>query len=66
MVMAQIYTLVGEYELALDELEFHLSVPGHSSPAFLRADPLFTPLQELPRFLALMEKYERRETQGNE
>jgi hypothetical protein len=58
MVMAQIYTLVGEYELAIDELEYHLSIPGHSSPVFLRADPIFAPLHDNPRFNVLLEKYE--------
>jgi len=60
MVMAQIYTIVGEYDLAIDELEYHLSIPGWSTPAYLRADPIFAPLQELPRFIDLLEKYEKR------
>jgi hypothetical protein len=59
MVMAQIYTIVGEYDLAIDELEYHLSIPARSSPAFLRADPLFAPLHDNPRFLALIGKYEK-------
>ena len=58
MVMAQIYTLIGEYELAIDELEYHLSIPGWSTPVFLRADPLFAPLQDIPRFQALLKQYE--------
>ena len=59
MVMALVYTLVGEYELAIDELETHLSHPGWSTPEYLRADPIFAPLQELPRFQAMLEKYEK-------
>ena len=58
MVMAQIYAIVGENELAIDELEYHLSIPGWSTSAYLRADPFFAPLQELPRFIALLEKHE--------
>ena len=59
MVMAQIYAIVGEYDLAIDELEYHLSMPGWSTPDFLRAEPFFAPLQKMPRFIALMEKYEK-------
>ena len=62
MVMAQIYSIVGEYDLAIDELEHHLSIPGWSTPNSLRADPFFAPLQELPRFTALLEKHD---TQSN-
>ncbi len=58
MVMAQIYAIVGEYDLAIDELEYHLSIPGWSTPTYLRADPFFAPLQELPRFTALLERYD--------
>jgi hypothetical protein len=56
--MAMIYTIVGEYEKAIDELEYVLSIPSHCSPNYLRADPLFAPLQDIPRFQALLEKYD--------
>jgi len=58
MVMAQIYTLTGNYDLAIDELEYHLSIPGWSTSAYLRADPIFAPLIESPRYIALLEKYD--------
>jgi len=57
MVMALIYAIVGEYDLAIDELEYHLSIKGWSTPEFLRADPFFAPLQEIPRFQVLLKKY---------
>jgi hypothetical protein len=60
MVMAQIYAIVGEYDLAIDELEYHLSIPGWSTPNFLKADPLFDSLHDHPRFQALVEKYEKK------
>ena len=58
MVMAQIYTIIGDYDSAIDELEYHLSIPGRSSPVLLRADPIFAPLQTIPRFKSLLKKYE--------
>jgi hypothetical protein len=59
MVMAQIYTMVGEYDKALDELDYLMSIPSLCSPAFLRVDPIFAPLQDLPRFNELVAKYDR-------
>ncbi len=56
--MAQIYTLVGEYELAIDELEYVLSIPSWASAKYLRSDPLFTPLYDLPRFKKLLTDFE--------
>jgi hypothetical protein len=58
MVMAQIYTLVGKYDLAIDELEYHLSIPAWSTPEYLKADPIFAPLQKLPRFISLLNRYD--------
>jgi hypothetical protein len=57
MVMAQIYTMVGEYDLAIDELEYHLSIPAWSTPAYLKSDPFFAPLRDHPRFIELTERY---------
>ena len=58
MVMAKIYTIVGEYELAIDELTYSLSIEGWSTPISLKADPIFAPLQDNPRFQALLKEYE--------
>ena len=58
MVMATIYTIVGEYDLAIDELEYVLSIPGWCSSNYLRADPIFEPLMDIPRFKALLKKYD--------
>lgn len=59
MVMAIIYTIVGEYDLAIDELDYALSIPAWCSTEYLVADPLFIPLLEIPRFKALLAKYEK-------
>ena len=64
MVMAQIYSIVGEYDLAIDELELSLSIPGWSTPNSLRADPFFDPLEDLPRFQTLMKKYDTESNTG--
>lgn len=58
MVMAQIYTIVGEYELAIDELEFSLSIPSWCSSVFLKADPLYKPLMQIPRFQKILNDFE--------
>ena len=58
MVMAMIYTMVGEYDNAIDELEFLITIPSWCTAKFLRADPIFDPLEGLPRFEALMKKYD--------
>ena len=57
MVMAQIYVIVGEYDEALDMIEFLLTIPAWVTPQLLTGDPLYEPLWELPRFKALVEKY---------
>ena len=57
MVMAMIYTIVGEYEKAIDELEYVLSIPSWCSPAYLKADPLFAPLHGMSRFQEVIGKY---------
>jgi len=58
MVMAYIYAIVGEYDKAIDELEYHLTIPGWSSPPYLRAEPIFEPLQRIPRFREMLRRFE--------
>jgi hypothetical protein len=62
MVMAQIDVLIGKYDAAIDELETLLSIQNWYTTTYMQADPLLDPLKELPRFKALMEKYERQES----
>ena len=57
MVMAQIYTISGKYDEAIDVLEYHLSIEAWSTPVFLRADPIFAPLLEIPRFQEVLRNY---------
>ena len=56
--LAQIYVMVGEYEEAIDQIEYLLSIPTHwLSVPLLRLDPTWDPLREHPRFKQLLEKH---------
>lgn len=55
--LAQIYTMVGNYEEAIKTLERLVSVPAHFSVGYLKIDPTWAPLGDHPGFLALLEKY---------
>ncbi len=57
--LAQIYVMVGEFDLAIDQLEFLLSAPGELSVPLLRLDPVWAPLREQPRFKKLLEAEEK-------
>jgi hypothetical protein len=54
--------VVGEYEKAIDQLEYLLSIPSSEflwqvvSIPLLRIDPQWDPLREHPRFQGLLEK----------
>src|SRR2546430_10631391 len=52
--LAEIYVLAGEYDAALDQLEYVLSIPSPVSIPLLRVDPLYTPLKGNPRFERLL------------
>jgi TolB-like protein/Tfp pilus assembly protein PilF len=54
--LARIYTMVGEHEAAIEELDYLLSIPGELSVNMLRVDPTWDPLRGDPRFVALLEK----------
>jgi len=55
--LAQIYVMVGEYEEALDKIEYLLSIPSYTlSVPLLRLDPVWDPLREHPRFKRLLEE----------
>ncbi|MGE5230452.1 MAG: TPR end-of-group domain-containing protein, partial [Deltaproteobacteria bacterium] len=51
--LARIYTIVGEPDKAVDELEPLLRMPYYLSPGWLRIDPNFAPLRSNPRFRKL-------------
>jgi hypothetical protein len=53
--LVRIYILLGEPEMALDQLEPLLKIPYYLSPGWLRVDPNFDPLRGHPRFQRLVD-----------
>jgi tetratricopeptide (TPR) repeat protein len=51
-----IYVITGDYDRAIRELEYLLSVPSAFSPTILRLHPGFDPLRDDPRFKRLVEE----------
>jgi serine/threonine-protein kinase len=56
--MAYIYANVGEYDDAIDLLEYLLSIPCEVSVSLLRLDPKWDPLRDHPRFQKLIAEQE--------
>ncbi len=56
-VLAEIYTMTGEYDLALGRLDYMLSIPSWISIPYIRIWPEFAPLREHPGFGELVGKY---------
>lgn len=54
--LAEVLVMFDEYEKALDQLEFLLSIPGFISEPYLRLDPLWVPLRNQTRFAELLKK----------
>jgi serine/threonine-protein kinase len=52
--LARIYVTVGEFDLAINQIEFLLSIPGGLSIPLLRLEPVWAPLREHPRFKKLL------------
>jgi TolB-like protein/Flp pilus assembly protein TadD len=58
--LAQIYTILGMYDEAIDHLEHLLSIPSHLSVPMLKLHPKWDRLREQPRFKQLLEKYSKK------
>ncbi len=52
--LAQIYTMTGEYDQALDKIEYVLSISSWFSVPMLKVDPEWDPLRSHPRYLKLI------------
>jgi TolB-like protein/Flp pilus assembly protein TadD/predicted Ser/Thr protein kinase len=57
MGLALIYTMVGEHDSALDQIDHSLSIPGGFSVGWLELDPSWDPLRNHPRYQEIVEKY---------
>ncbi len=55
--LALLYTVVGEYDAAIAQLEYLLTIPSIISVPRLKFQPVWEPLHGHPRFKRLLEKY---------
>jgi len=55
--LAQVYVMVGDYDQALDKIEYLLSIPGDLAVPLLKIEPAWAPLRSLPRFSALLIRF---------
>ena len=53
--LARIYTMVGEYDLAIEQIKYLLSIPGELTIPLLQLDPAWAPLRDHTRFQKLLE-----------
>ncbi len=56
--LAKIYTMVGKYDLAIEKLDYLLSIPGELSVPYIKIDPVWKPLRSDPRFEKVLEKHQ--------
>ncbi len=56
--LAQIHTMVGDHDAAIDELDYLLSIPSWVSVPSLRLNPMWDPLRSHPLFQKLLEDYQ--------
>jgi TolB-like protein/predicted Ser/Thr protein kinase len=55
--LADVYRMVGEYDLAIDQLDTLLRIPSNVQVEVLRNDPEWDVVRDNPRFQALLAKY---------
>jgi len=56
--LAKIYTIVGEPELAIQKLDYLLSIPGELSVPYIKIDPVWNDLLDLPQMKEVFKKYQ--------
>jgi serine/threonine protein kinase/tetratricopeptide (TPR) repeat protein len=56
MFLAEIYAMVGEHELAIDQIDLLMSISCPYSIPFLKINPQMEPLFNNPRFIRLLEQ----------
>jgi len=55
--LASVCVRVGEYEKAMDTLEYALSIPGRASVGLVSIDPCWDPLRDHPEFQRIIETH---------
>ena len=55
--LAWVYTILGDYDSALEQLEILLERPSRITMSYLKLDPRWAPLWDQPQFQELEEKY---------
>jgi tetratricopeptide (TPR) repeat protein len=55
--LAEVYTLVGEYDKAMELLDGLLSHPSPVTVAGVTLNPIWDPVRQDPRFIAIMKKH---------
>ncbi len=55
--LALLYTVVGEHDAAIDQLDYLLTIPSIISVQRLKFQPEWEPLRQHPRFKRLLEKH---------
>jgi TolB-like protein/Tfp pilus assembly protein PilF len=63
--LAEIYVMVEEYDLALDQIEYLLSIPAYFSVPYLKLHPQYDPLRTHPRYKRLLAKYSQDKNDGS-
>jgi hypothetical protein len=58
MWLSYVYSMVGEYDKAFDEIELLLSIPCSFTTWDLKLNPFWDPMRDHPRFQELIKKYQ--------
>jgi serine/threonine-protein kinase len=59
LALVWIHAMLGDRDVAIDQLESYLAIPSRWSAQTELRDPRFDPLRDHPRFQALLEKYQQ-------
>jgi eukaryotic-like serine/threonine-protein kinase len=59
ITLAEIYTMTGEFDQALDQLDYLLSIPSWFSVRTLQLEPVWDPLRSHPRYQQLIKKFSK-------
>jgi hypothetical protein len=56
-VLAEVYVTVGEYDQALQLIDELLSRPSPLTIEFIKLHPVYDPIRNDPRFIAILKKH---------